>query len=99
MKIDLKVDIFPRILIFSLYLVNIVDSDHEVNGEVVPNNTKRKDLTSIERREIVYELLEGAKIHGEDEKLPKGRFTEVAKKFKIIWLVLVCTQNDPKDTV
>ena len=80
-----------------------MDSD-QVNPqpEVVAVQTKGKDLTGRQRRDVVSRLLWELKDHGPTMKLPKGVLTAVASEFRVshdttrrVWKRAMENFNDP----
>lgn len=63
----------------------------------------KKDLTSLQRKQVISDLLEGAEITAEGACLARGAVTRVAKKFAVsrpciskIWKRAVDNWNDPE---
>lgn len=58
---------------------------HEPAGEVVPEGRARRELTALEMRQIVSELLLRVKYHADPSILQRGALlTAVAKKIMCI---------------
>ena len=70
--------------------------------ELVPNKRKKKDLTSLQRQQVVKEMIERCENHGGSMVPMRGTYSAVAKIFdlhhssvKNIWIIAKYNASNP----